>query len=499
MKKHTVWICLSIISAIIILLIVLQISYIDRVSNMLSNSFDNNVQSMLYKINEEVEAEEMRFYADSLVGLPKYNCDLGGEENGLLLDELSINTDTFKTIKLTPNTQSTSISKIVKQRHDQDQECFKHNQSLLNDVIFKLLSDAPSRPIQKRINFAKLNVMIEEGLEEYQIKIPYYFIVTNKRNGKVEYFHASFENNDTCGLSNYSRRYSQVLFPKDRDGGSHLLTIGFRPLAFAKSVHVLITPIFISSMLLLLVAIVAIVYIVKQRKLSQIKTDFTNNMTHELKTPVSTIIIATEMLMNSKQEISDSARDKLSIIKQEAQRLKILVDRTLETSILDNKKAFIRPKEENAHTIIQNAIKNFAFKVEHNNGKIVTDLNAENAWCMIDKSHFENVIINLMENAVKYSREQLLINISTRNDSNGNLIITVADNGIGIKKEYLKHIFKRFYRVPTGNVHDVKGYGLGLAYVKRIIEGHHAKIDVNSEFGLGTTFTITISNINKAL
>lgn len=497
MKKNTLWICLGVISAIIISLIVLQISYIERTVKLLNNSFDNNIESILYRINEQLEAEEIRYYADSLVGLPAYNRNLEEEGNPLSLDELNINTDTFKTIKLAPP-QSSSLSEIIRQKQDENQKSFLHNQSLLNIVIFKVISETPNRPINKRINLASLNLMMEEGLREFHITLPYYFIIKEKRTNKIVYSHTSFECNDTSVLSHYTLRYSQPLFPRDRGGESHVLTLCFRPLALAKSVHELITPIFASTLLLLLVTIIAIVYMVKQRKLSQIKTDFTNNMTHELKTPVTNISLATEMLRDTSLNLSEEKRSLfLDNIHEETRRLKMLIDRTLETAVLDSKKAFLRMKEENVNSLISNAVKTFSFKVEHSNGKIITRLEADNAWCMVDKSHFENMIINLMENAVKYSREQLLITISTHNDANNNLIVTVADNGIGIKKEHLKHIFNRYYRVPTGNVHDVKGYGLGLAYVKRIVEGHHAQIGVTSEYGLGTTFTITISTINK--
>jgi two-component system, OmpR family, phosphate regulon sensor histidine kinase PhoR len=150
--------------------------------------------------------------------------------------------------------------------------------------------------------------------------------------------------------------------------------------------------------------------------------------------------------------------------------------------------------ELDANDLITHSISNFSLKVESNDGKIISELNAENAWIMVDQVHFTNVVYNLMENALKYKRDSLLIIIKTWNEKD-KLFISFQDNGIGIKKEHLKRIFEKFYRVPTGNLHNVKGFGLGLSYVKKIIEDHKGTIRVESEINIGTKFIISIPTL----
>lgn len=492
MKKHLVWVISGPIFAIIITLFALQIMVIERSSKLFTDSFDVNVHALLYLVNEDIQANELEYYADSLIGLPKNDVLIDAEDSKYNLSSAKIDVDTFSSYHLTTRNTPSNITDLVRHRQKMSMESFRHNQSLLNDVIFKLISDAPAKSIEERINFQDLDAIVAEKFEQANISHPYVLTVTNKKTNKELY--RSYSENYT-GISwqgDYTKVFTQRLFPTSTYNDVYLLNVYFRPLSQLRQTMTLFIPVLIVTILLLIVASISIYIIFKQRQLSQIKTDFVNNMTHELKTPVASISLATEMLRDKKISHSQESQDNLlGIIHEESLRLRMLIDRTLQTSILDTEKAFLRAKEENVHVIIQNAVKNFAFKVEHNDGKIITRLEAEDAECMVDKSHLENVIINLMENAVKYSRENLLLEISTHNE-NDNLIITVADNGIGIKKEHLKQIFNRFYRVPTGNVHNVKGHGLGLTYVKKIVESHNGTISVTSEYGLGTTFTISI-------
>jgi two-component system phosphate regulon sensor histidine kinase PhoR len=250
------------------------------------------------------------------------------------------------------------------------------------------------------------------------------------------------------------------------------------------------------SGILVLVLIFAFYYtvstILRQKKLSDIKNDFINNMTHELKTPISTVALASEMLGDTS---IDKSKDQLThyvrIIKEENQRLGLLVENILQTAVLDKGQFKLRPQEVDVHEIIDRAISNIRLQVEKREGEIRQEKNAEQSVLQADRVHLTNIIYNLMDNALKYSEQKPMIKITTKNLDEG-IQISVSDNGIGISKENQKKIFDTFYRVPTGNIHDVKGFGLGLSYVKAAVEKHGGAVSVESEVGRGSTFKIFI-------
>ncbi len=237
--------------------------------------------------------------------------------------------------------------------------------------------------------------------------------------------------------------------------------------------------------------------IFKQKKLSEIKNDFINNMTHELKTPIATIGISSETLMNLNPE---NAQDKLtryaSIIYKENKRLESQVERVLNVANLDKNEINLNPTVFDIHEIIEEAKENFEFnQLEENDGEIKIDLSAEESVLNADIVHITNIINNLLDNAIKYCDKTPNILISTQNIK-GRIILSFKDNGKGISRENLKYIFDKFYRVPTGNLHDVKGFGLGLFYVKTIIEELNGTIQVKSVLGKGSEFIVTLP-VNK--
>ena len=225
------------------------------------------------------------------------------------------------------------------------------------------------------------------------------------------------------------------------------------------------------------------------------KNDFINNMTHELKTPISTISLAAQMLQDSSVSKSPEMFGRLSgVISSETKRLRFQVDKVLQMSMFDDKDtAALKMKELDANDLVEGIVNTFAVKVEQNGGTLSWELNADSPFVFVDEMHFTNVVFNLMDNAVKYRRADVPLQLEVRTwNSNGNFMLSVKDNGIGIRKEDLKKIFDKFYRVHTGNVHDVKGFGLGLAYVKQIVQAHKGSIRAESELGVGTTFIIVL-------
>ena len=230
--------------------------------------------------------------------------------------------------------------------------------------------------------------------------------------------------------------------------------------------------------------------LLRQKKLSEIKNDFINNMTHEFKTPLATISLAVDALRNEKV-VQDRAKSEYftGIIKEENKRMNKQVETILQASLLDRQEQQLNLKPIHAHNVIQEAMENFQLQLDGKGGRAELQLNAKNDLISADEVHFTNLISNLIDNAVKYSKEQLLIRITTHSTAK-NLVVRIEDNGIGMSKETQRRIFEKFYRAHTGNLHNVKGFGLGLSYVKTIVEAHHGKIKVDSIIGKGTTFTL---------
>lgn len=257
-----------------------------------------------------------------------------------------------------------------------------------------------------------------------------------------------------------------------------------------KETGFLVIPTVVLTAMLIGIFVFTILIILRQKKLSDIKNDFINNMTHELKTPISTISLASQMLRDNTVTNTPKTIEHISgIIFQESKRLTTQVEKVLQMAVFNEGKLKLKFKEVNINTLINSVVLNFELRVKSKNGVLVSDLKADPAIIRGDEVHITNVLFNLLDNAVKYSKDEPQIAISTESED-GYVVISVRDHGIGISKEYLGQIFERFYRVPTGNVHDVKGFGLGLSYVKIIVDAHKGKIKVDSAVNKGTKFMI---------
>jgi len=232
----------------------------------------------------------------------------------------------------------------------------------------------------------------------------------------------------------------------------------------------------------------------RQKKLGEIKNDFINNMTHEFKTPLATISLAVDAMKNDKV-LSD--REKMgyfsSIIKEENQRMNRQVETILKAALLDKQEVDLMLKPTHIHEVIKDVADNFTLQLEEKKGKIDLQLNAANDLVDADEVHLPNLINNLIDNAVKYAKENVPPEIKIATQANGkNMILRLEDNGIGMNRETVKRIFEKFYRAHTGNVHNVKGFGLGLSYVKTMVEAHHGEIKAESTLGKGSSFTIEL-------
>src|SRR5690606_21978677 len=240
----------------------------------------------------------------------------------------------------------------------------------------------------------------------------------------------------------------------------------------------------------------AIYQLIKQRQISQIKTDFINNMTHEFKTPIATINLALDAIKNPKVvDDKEKVARYLQIIKDENKRMHAQVENVLRISKLEKNELNISKDRVKLHDLVEDALTHVELMVEDRQGFVKCNLNALKSSVLANETHFTNVIVNILDNAIKYSDDAPKIEVTTENVGN-NILLKIADQGNGMSKQVQKRIFEKFYREHTGNVHNVKGHGLGLAYVKRIVEDHQGHISVESEKGKGSTFIIKLPLIS---
>jgi two-component system phosphate regulon sensor histidine kinase PhoR len=250
------------------------------------------------------------------------------------------------------------------------------------------------------------------------------------------------------------------------------------------------------SVLFLLVAILSFTYLVmtfiRQKKLSEIKDDFMNNMTHEFKTPISTISVASEVLLNAHPESSIGRISKYAqIIYDENQRMRLQVDRVLQMAVMEKGEFHLNKTDVLMHELLRKTVHNLCLEHCTKPVHVKYELDANPEVLFVDALHMTNIITNLLENAIKYSSDEPELEIRTSNQDNG-MLLELIDNGIGMSADTLRHIFDKFYRVPTGNIHNVKGFGLGLYYVKTMVEAHNGTVAVSSEPGRGSRFTVFI-------
>ena len=388
--------------------------------------------------------------------------------------------------KGTMSQTSKSMQEIVRNR-------YVYQKALLDEVVYSLLYSASDKPLRERINFKLLDQDLKAELMNNGINILYHFSVTTQ-DGREVYRCSDYTDE---GVEN---SYSQILFRNDPQQKMGVVHIHFPDMGsyIFSSVRFMI-PALVFSCVLLVTFIFTIFIIFRQKKLTEIKNDFINNMTHELKTPISSISLAAQMLGDETVTKSPQMMSHLGrVIHDESKRLRFLVEKVLQMSMFDRQKAIFKPKELDLNELVENAAQSFQLRVEHTGGKIYTEIEAIDSALFVDEIHFTNAIFNLLDNAVKYSKpdQPLNIYIRTWNDDN-HLFLSIRDTGIGMKKEVLRKIWDKFYRAHTGNRHDVKGFGLGLAYVKKIVELHKGKISVESVCGEGTTFTIQLPVIRE--
>ena len=516
MKKSLIWLLTIVMAITFGALLYFQIMYLENMVKMRDAQFSESVMRSLSATSSFLERRETLHFLEADINVIEsslyddYGKD-GTAENLKYSVESPDGTVTNYTLSTQIDQSKTDPTKIknltrlndrerfgylngmqnVESRYRDMQEIIRsqyiYQKRLLDDVILTILTDAGSRPVIERADSTVIKNFLTSELANNGLTVPFVFAITNTRNA-ILYATDGYDFNATRGV------YSQTLFPNTDN--QYVLNVEFptkRNYIFS-SVRFII-PTLAFTLILLVVFLYTIIVAFRQKKLTEIKTDFINNMTHELKTPISTISLAGQMLSDDSVRKSPSSIKHLSeVITDESKRLRFQVEKVLQMSVLDNSTSALKFSNVDANSIISNVVNTFKIKVEKYGGSIECVLGANDSIIYVDEMQFTNIIYNLLDNAVKYMREDVEpeLKITTLDRDERHLEIRVADNGIGIKKDDLKRIFDKFYRVSTGNRHDVKGFGLGLAYVKKMVAIFQGHINVESEIGKGTTFIIDL-------
>lgn len=502
-KKVILWLCVVMTFAFIGL-IFMQSSWIIEASRLKANQFDQLVRQCIDDVILRLETDEISTIKSKYdIGnsniTPLYKRDNNGNKEFHISDRnynISLDLDNQGNFSINTYQKDSLVSALNGQTNINN---IAHIDPLTNAMI-AIQAELRSRldeqshilihtlyedlPIEQRINQQRLDALLMQNFDERGIDLVFEFAVLNSQSNIVLCTPGYDETRDVP-------RYSKLLFPNDVHAKLHTLTVYFTQTPnYIKESMGLMIPTVIFTLLVLSISIYTIVIIFSQRKLDIIKNDFINNMTHEFKTPISTISLASQMLKDASISVSPESLQRISsIIQDESKRLSFQVEKILQMAAFEKGKASLKLKELDVNEIISKVTNSFRLKVESAQGAIDERLEATNSLAMVDEVHFTNVIFNLLDNAFKYRKEAPMLYIKTWNKNNG-IIISIKDNGLGISKDNLNRIFEKFYRVPTGNLHDVKGFGLGLAYVKKIVEDHGGQITVESEINVGTKFDI---------
>lgn len=494
-------------------LILVQTSMIKSASDIREEQFNQLVSNALDVVAFQLELDEQRLARQcartgTLPGAENYQGEFANvfprnnTRKGLLSFQLSYSPNSIYgaikesvEIQISDSVEAGSLTGIERFM-EQSLEQRRRMEDWVRDnnwQSYKIILE--DRPIQERIDSAFLHRVLSAAIIQTEIDLDFKYAIKNSSLGQEKV---------VLGDKDYKpgrkEQFAQLLFQNDVYGQDpNYLNIYFpeRKAYLVKQTGLTIIPTIVLTGLLIVIFVYALLVIFRQKKLSNIKNDFINNMTHELKTPISTISLASQMLQDGSISNTPSTIAHVSkVINQESKRLSFQVEKVLQMAVFNEGRLKLKLREFDVNKMVETVTGNFELRVNNKNGKLKTEILAENAVVKGDEVHITNVIFNLLDNAMKYSREIPEISVSTENRKD-KIMISVQDNGIGISKEHQAQIFDRFYRVPTGNVHDVKGFGLGLSYVKKIVDLHDGTIKVESTLNKGTKFKIYFPQINN--
>ena len=465
MNKKAIWAIILLMSAAMIGIILLQIYWINDNIKFEEKQFDRNVLSAIKKVVDQLETSEKEsIFSPSLISDYSSKIRSGGLMNANFSKLGNADSNTLERKKV--------------------------SQSFL--------------PLDQRIEKDLLEEWLEYEFKDRGIDADYYYQVISNHtgviidNGNFVVTEENFSTPTTMNNAIMNSSYKIPLFREDHDPG--ILSVHFpnrTGLIWSSAWKTLLASIIFTGLIMFCFSYTVLV-IFRQKQVSEMKTDFINNMTHEFKTPIATISLAADSIMSPViAGNADKVKRFADIIRQENKRMNNQVEKVLQMALIDKREFKLKTIEINMHDVINQAVQNSRLQVEKKQGTVSTYLQATQPYIKGDLTHISNIINNLLENANKYSPEKPEISVHTRNVKQGVEVI-IMDKGIGMSKEAKKHIFEKFYRVHTGNIHDVKGFGLGLSYVKAMMDAHKGFINVKSELGKGSSFILTFPYSNSS-
>jgi len=532
MNRRTLLFLSLFVGIILLSLIGVQVYWISNTIRVTEKHFDQDVNEamndIVYRIEKSTTAAKLtqkfnfrkqaiRWFAptDTLPSGTRVSKDTLRDRNGMVINHGNkFNVKVFEESSIDSNGIVTNKRSASYLTHDSmpkgdfsmglkfegrsadsiDKQFLSRHSDVMNDIFDELVSINVYHDINPHLDTAQIDSIVTKALNDRNIHIPFKFAVLNSTADTV--IIASKPDMNSKFLQS---TYKVNIFPKSMYIQPRFLSLLFPGKTKYNLNGVELT--LFSSILLIILIIGAFYFtistIIRQKKLSEIKSDFINNMTHEFKTPISTISLAGEVLSDKTiDKTPESVEKYLKIIKDENKRLAGLVENVLQAAVLDKGKLKFKIQECDLHQIINDVIQSLHLQIQNKGGFITTELNALRYSLFADRMHLGNIIYNLIDNALKYSIDAPQIKVITESTNVG-ISIAVKDNGIGIKKEDQKKIFETFYRVPTGNIHNVKGFGLGLSYVKAVVEKHGGHVEVQSELGEGSTFIVYLPFVNN--
>ena len=501
-KKSGIWIIAAVMGFSFMALLYLQARYYEEVLEMRSEQFGESVRRGLYQTVRDLELGETHARLAKKLG----DASLAEPALSAPSDSAAASATAFqqrmRELGSVPPTEAIFGDVGAKDGKQKQQaealrrevdEHFIEKQDLLAEEIYAILYEPSDKPLVERLQPLEGTLdraLRGSGLEDAPT---YHYVVTNYLGDTI----LRCPDYDPRG-SQYSFR--QVLFPSDPPEKKAVLYVHFPDMQrYIFSGVNFIIPAIVFTLVLLCMFIFTIYTLLRQKRLTEIKNDFINNMTHEFKTPISSISLAAQMLSDPAVGKSEKMLAHITgVIGDETKRLRFQVEKVLQMSMFDDKGGTFNLEDVHLNPLLEDVAKTFRLKVESAGGRINTDLRAQSDLILADRMHLTNVVFNLLDNAVKYKHVErnLQIDISSRNKGD-TIQVTVRDNGIGVKRDDLKKIFEKFYRAHTGNRHDVKGFGLGLAYVHKVVRYHKGHITADSKQGKFTEFVITLPLIGK--
>ena len=521
MNKHNLGIISTLVGIALIALIAVQIYWIKSSVKLKEEEFERSVKEALKSTSSKLEkiatankiAKKIKLRKQGVritkPGMVTVGNPSGSDVQVRIFEELSTDSSGVITSKMSQkefsgdssNSQnhflpyellnaSKTTSKNVESLRD---ELMQTKTEIVNDLFDELISINVYKDYKPKVDSLMLDTILRQELLAEGITTNFVYSVTSRlSNSKINGNYKDAQKD--CDSSGCFMKIN--LSPNNVFVTPQYLTVNFlnQQNYLLQTMWVML----LLSSVIILILIFAFYYTIstisKQKKLSIIKNDFISNMTHEFKTPISTISLAAEMLNDDTIIKTPEKQSRfVKMIRDENKRLSVLVESILQTSILDKGEFKLKRSDVDVHDIINQAISNTQLLIDARQGSISVSLGASNAVINADKVHLTNIIFNLIDNAIKYTKDSPVIIVATKDVENG-IEISIKDNGIGISKENQRKIFDKFYRVPTGNVHNVKGFGLGLSYVQAVVLKHNGTINVTSELGKGSTFRIILPN-----